>query len=342
MNNLNHHRPPKHRYRLPSEVSAALQQKSAEEQARLAEMWDLAENYYGDEPDDATFRALGVEIWHNLEAALHQETQEPARKPYLRLVKAPLRLITPQTMRWVGIAACIVLLVAVGLVFTNRPVSVEAPYGAQLTHTLPDGSVVTLNSGTRISYASTFGEETRQVKLTRGEVFFEVTKAEQPFSVQTFNGRVTVLGTQFNVRAWSSDVDAATEVAVASGTVRFAPHRHPEQAVILEAGQSARLAHASDAPITLDTVNTPNALSWRAGSFKFSRHAFGTVIDELERRFDVRIQVSPLSLLNEPVGILIENPLGAEEIIRDICEFNGCQYRAIPGGYEITQPAAVE
>ena len=85
-----------------------------------------------------------------------------------------------------------------------------------------------------------------------------------------------------------------------------------------------------------------NALSWRAGSFKFSNHSIGTVIDELERRFDVRIKVSLKSLLSEQYGVLIDNPLGAEEIIRDICELNRCQYRTIPGGYEIPHPAAEE
>ena len=245
-------------------------------------------------------------------------------------------------MRWVAAAACIVLLVAVGIVFTNQPVSIEAPYGEQLTHTLPDGSMVTLNSGTKISYASTFGDKTRRVKLVRGEVFFDVTKQTEPFSVQTFNSAVTVLGTEFNVRAWPSDFDAATEVTVAEGTVRFAPRRDPAQALILEAGDVARLTRENSAPIALalNSVNTQNALSWRAGSFKFSNHTVGAVVDELERRFDVRIKVSLNNLLDEPYGVLKDNPLGAEEIIRDICELNNCQYRTVPGGYEIIQPAA--
>ena len=338
MNVLNRHTDPEHRYRLPNEVLAALQQEGDEESARLAEIWDMAGNYYGQEPDDATFQALGVEIWQNLEAVLHQETQEQAPKPHLRLVKAPLRLLKPQPMRWVAMAACIALLIAVGIVFTDGAVSIEAPYGEQLTHELPDGSTVTLNSGTRISYAQAFGDETRQVKLVHGEVFFDVTKSEKPFSVQTFNGTVTVLGTSFNVRAWPSD--AATDVAVASGTVRVAIHDAPDQALILEAGESARLADQEDAPVALETVNTENALSWRHGSFKFSNHPLGTIIDELERRFDVRIKVSTKSLLDKPFGVLKDNPIGAEEIIRDICELNACQYRTIPGGFEITQSAA--
>ena len=338
MNNQNRHTDPEHRYRLPDQVLAALQQEGEEETTRLTEIWDMAGNYYGQEPDDATFQALGVEIWQNLEAALHEETQEQApKKPHLRLVKAPLRLLKPQPMRWAAIAACIAILIAVGIVFTGGAVSIEAPYGQQLTHELPDGSTLTLNSGTRISYAQSFGEETRHIKLVHGEVFFDVTESDKAFSVQTFNGTVTVLGTSFNVRAWPSD--AATDVAVATGTVRMASRQNPEQALILEAGESARLADQEEAPLALDPVNTENALSWQDGSFKFSKHSIGTILDEVERRFDVRIKVSSKSLLDKPFGVLKDNPPGAEEIIRDICELNACQYRTVPGGFEITQSA---
>ncbi len=328
-------------HQLPPELAEALKHESDEERAGLAEAWAVAGHYRGQEPGDATFCALGTEIRHNLEAALEQEAGALSKSP-LRLVKPPLRLVKPQTLRWVAAAACIVLLVAVGLVFTNQPIRIEAPYGEQFTHTLPDGSTVTLNSGTRISYASSFGDETRRIKLVRGEVFLDVTKQDESFSVQTFNSAVTVLGTQFNVRAWPSDFDAATEVVVAEGTVRFAPRRDPAQALILEAGDAARLDREASAPMAmvLDSVNTQNALSWRSGGFKYSKHTVGTVINELERRFDVRIKVSSNSLLSLDYGVLKDNPLGAEEIIRDICELKHCQYRTVPGGYEITEAAA--
>ncbi|MFB3133114.1 MAG: FecR family protein [Rhodothermales bacterium] len=338
MNKRYGHTDSEHRYRLPSEVHASLDQEPEEERARLLEVWDLAEHALGEEPDEAAFRRLGAEIWHNLEATLEQETPVPASTPRLRLVKAPLRLVTPRALRWVGMAACIALLVTVGTLYTQQPISVVAPYGENTSYTLPDGSQLTLNSGTKISYARHFGQEARRVKLVRGEVVFDVAKGEHPFSVQTFNGTVTVLSTEFNVRAWPKDIDPATEVAVASGTVRLTSRRHPEKNVTLEAGQLARLARQSDTPVILDETNTENALSWRTGGFKFAAHPLGTVVNELERRYDVRINVSSTIPLNTPVGILADNPRSAEEIIRDLCEYNGYEYRAVPGGYQITQP----
>ena len=337
------HTYPNDRYRLPSEVQASLNQEPKDERARLLEVWDLAEYALGEEPDEAAFRRLGSEIWQNLEAALEEENAPavPAPEPGLRLVKAPLRLVHSRALRWVAVAASVALLIAVGTFYTQKPITVTASTGETLTHPLPDGSELTLNSGTKISYARHFGEENRQVKLVRGEVHFDVTRGAHPFTVQTFNGTVTVLGTEFNVRARPKDLDAATEVAVEKGIVRFAPRRQLTASLTLEAGQSARLDRQSNAPSALEAAYTPNALAWRNGGFKFSDHPLGTVIDELERRYDVRIKVSSNISLNTPVAILNDYAENAEEIIRDICEYNNrCQYRAVPGGYQITEPVA--
>ncbi|MCH8961482.1 MAG: FecR domain-containing protein [Bacteroidetes bacterium] len=330
---------PKHRYRLPSELLTSLEQEPEDERAGLQEAWDFAEHALGEEPDEAAFRRLGAEIWQNLEAALEEEAPvTTAPRPRLRLVKAPLRLVNPRALRWVAAVACIALLIAVGTLYTQKPITVVASYGETTPYTLPDGSTLLLNSGTKISYARHFGEEARLVKLVRGEVAFDVTQGEHPLTVQTFNGMVTVLGTEFNVRAWPRDIDPATEVAVEEGTVQLAARHQSSASITLEAGQSARLDRQSDAPVALDEAYTLNALSWHNGGFKFPDHPLGTVVNELERRYDVRVKVSSKISLNTPVAILNDDPDDAEAIIRDICEYKGYEYRAVPGGYQITQP----
>ncbi len=320
----------------PPEVLEALAHERAADRAALVETWHLAGHYLRPEPDEAAFRRLGVEIWDHLEAALQAEAPAP---PPARPAHAPLRLVRLQTVRRLALAACVALLVGVGLFLWQQPVTVTAPYGQTAGLELPDGSDVVLNSGATLRYRRSFGEAARTVTLD-GEAFFAVTTDEAPFVVQTFNGAVTVLGTQFNVRAWPDDLDPATDVAVLSGRVRLAARHAATQALTLGAGESARLFARSDAPVALDEVGLDNALAWRNGGFKFSNHPLGTVTRELARRYAVRVEVTPKSLLDKPVAILKENPLGAEEILRDICEYNGYAYRAIPGGYEIYQPDA--
>ncbi|MBC8052290.1 MAG: FecR domain-containing protein [Sphingobacteriaceae bacterium] len=83
--------------------------------------------------------------------------------------------------------------------------------------TLPDGTNLTINKHTKLSYASDFDEKERNVRLEQGEVFFKVTRNEaKPFIIQAGEVRVRVLGTSFNVKHTGSQ----TEVIVETGLVR--------------------------------------------------------------------------------------------------------------------------
>ncbi|MDX1548166.1 MAG: FecR domain-containing protein [Rhodothermales bacterium] len=327
---MNESRPYEPHPALPLEVLEALAGEPAEEQAALKDAWAAAAAYRRTEPSDETFARLGDEIWQHLESAIQPE---PAPQP-LRLVRAPLRLVRPATLRYAALAACIALLVAVGLSLRTSTTTLTAPAGQTLAVELPDGSEVQLNSASTLTYRDGFGAGSRTVAL-EGEAYFDVVTAEAPFIVESASGTVTVLGTEFNVRAR----EAATVVTVAEGTVRVAPRRAETQAVVITAGQTARLAAPDAAPERLDDAYAAYALAWRAGGFKFADVALGEVIREIERRFDVRIAVENNELLDDPVALLKENPLDAEEILRDLCEYNGCEYRQTRRGYAVYQSA---
>ena len=90
------------------------------------------------------------------------------------------------------------------LVAAAQPVSVSTPLGVKSDVVLPDGSRVRLNGGTRIVYPALFGDE-RRVEVD-GEAYFEVEHdARRPFVVVTGQVVSTVLGTTFNVHAYSED-----------------------------------------------------------------------------------------------------------------------------------------
>jgi hypothetical protein len=110
----------------------------------------------------------------------------------------------------------------------------------------------------------------------------------------------------------------------------------------LHAGDAAILTASADAPQALNDAGPENALAWREGGFKFTGVPLGTIITEVERRYDVQIDVTDQTLLDDPVVLLIEKSLGAEQILRDICEYNGYDYRATDDGYVIYRPAATE
>jgi ferric-dicitrate binding protein FerR (iron transport regulator) len=324
---------------LPDEVRAALAEAAPEVRQDIQRIWAEARPSEAGMPSDAEWRAVGDAMWSDLEAALRADDRgsvAPARDraPHR---SAPLRLVHSTRIRGIALAACIALLVAVGLFWWQQPVSVTAPAGEIVQVTLPDGSTVALNSGSTIAYTGAYGGQRRTVRLV-GEGFFDVVPDAAPFVVETFNGATTVLGTSFNVRAWPDDPDASTTVAVVSGVVRLAAEEG--EAVTLEAGDAARLAASAEAPVALDETPPENALAWRRGGFKFTGVPLGTIVTEVERRYDVEIEVTEPSLLNDPVVLLIEKSLGAEQILRDICEYNGYDYRATADGFVIYRPAS--
>lgn len=325
---------------LPPDVAAALADEPAAAQAEYAELWALAARADAETPDDATFRDLGRDMWAELEASIAADVQpakpsvrpQPERAP----ARSAVRKARFRPARWVAFAACLALLAAVGLSLWQQPLTTTAPLGETVAVTLPDGSSVLLNSGSELTYPRSF-DATRIVELT-GEALFDVEKGTAPFVVETFNGATTVLGTQFNVRAWPDDPVAMTRVTVLEGLVRFASLDDTRGGVLLEAGQTARLAAAAALPTSPESVPADYAVAWQSGGFKFTDVPLATVLQELERRYAVEITVEDTALLDDSVSILIEKSLGAEQIVSDICEYNGYSFRETSDGFAIYRP----
>ncbi|MCK5538230.1 MAG: FecR domain-containing protein, partial [Bacteroidales bacterium] len=134
-------------------------------------------------------------------------------------------------MQFSRAAAIFILLVSLGFVFSQvlnnfKNISEEivwfettAPRGEKSKINLPDGSVVWLNSETTIRYPHNFTADNRNVEL-KGEAYFEVEKyKEMPFTVKTKDYTINVLGTKFNVMAYS-DFNR-TETALIEGKVQI-------------------------------------------------------------------------------------------------------------------------
>ena len=114
--------------------------------------------------------------------------------------------------RWALGSIALFILLGVGYTLWSGKTLQEPVYqelyaekGDKLIVVLPDGSKVWLNSDSKLSYSSNFNEKSRNVILD-GEAYFEVAKnKKRPFKVQTDKIAINVLGTSFNVSAYSSD-----------------------------------------------------------------------------------------------------------------------------------------
>lgn len=244
-------------------------------------------------------------------------------------------IVTPlKKWRWVMAAASVLLILGLGILLV--PHKIEVPY-AQITEvTLPDGSEVTLNSGSTLKYSRLFSLLDREVTLN-GEAYFSINDRDNEllFRVKTNGTVVEVTGTEFNVRSWREEPDSRTEVVVAEGTVRFYPDNRKEQSVSVAAGLMSHWKSGLTAPTEADSVKLDHVLGWKNQKFAFTNKPLGIILQELERRFDVPINLEADEYFNENVTIYYVNPQSAEPILQDICRIKGLRYAEASQGYRV-------
>jgi transmembrane sensor len=201
----------------------------------------------------------------------------------------------PRRRRWLfGLAASLagVLLGTVLVVRFVWNLGVYAtPVGVQATVKLDDGSVIFLNTSSRVKVE--YSTDRRAVRLFEGEALFTVAKdSSRPFFVLTDNAEVRAVGTQFSVYRSSS---TATSVAVLEGAVEVSvPKKVPasEEVVpkILAAGDEATVERAQ----VLKAVkpNVQRAVAWRSRQLIFSGDQVAEIVAEFNRynRRQIRVE----------------------------------------------------
>jgi len=159
--------------------------------------------------------------------------------------------------------------------YSGRYVS---PRGERRIVDLPDGSALTLNTGSIAQVR--FYESERRVLLEQGEAFFSVASAvNHPFVVDAGVATVTVTGTRFNVRRDAGQVS----VAVESGSVEVAGGKWWNRKVRrLSAAQSVQVA-SSAAVSEVSKANIEMLTAWRQGKVIFNAAPLATIVAEMNR-----------------------------------------------------------
>ncbi|HEX6860708.1 MAG TPA: FecR domain-containing protein [Caulobacteraceae bacterium] len=177
--------------------------------------------------------------------------------------------------------------------------------GQRSTVTLPDGSVVTLNTGTVLRTRA--DGERRLLYLDRGQAFFKVAKDKtHPFVVYAGGRKVTAVGTAFDVR-----VDQGRfEVTLVEGKVRVeTPLPHPARALpAAPAVETTEMVAGSQFTATnagrwsVERADTATETAWLTGWLKFENQPLGEVVAELARYSDARIVLEDEQLAAMPVS----------------------------------------
>ncbi|MGN8070397.1 FecR family protein [Mucilaginibacter sp. 22184] len=191
------------------------------------------------------------------------------------------------------------------------------PRGGQYQLVLADGTRVWLNAASSVKYPVEFSGSERKVELT-GEAYFEVAHDQKrPFRVVSNGQRVEVLGTHFNINAY--DNEQAVKTTLLQGSVRIVAGANIKT---IKPGEQAQLKHGQ---VTVNAVDTDEAVAWKNGFFNFNDADIGTVMRQLTRWYDLEVKYEGSIPQRQFTGEISRN-VTARQIL-DILSFKKIHYR---------------
>lgn len=180
--------------------------------------------------------------------------------------------------------------------YKQIPNIVSVNKGQRAGITLPDGTIVHLNSESKLTYTSDFNGKLREVVL-EGEAFFEVTpNKEKPFIVKTSVFDVEVLGTSFNVSVYNDE--NIVETALMEGKVKLTMQGCPSKPVYLTPSQKF-IYSRSDRQGTISIMEGDTELAWKQGILAFSAEPLEEVFRKIERWYGVTMHYDKESLVDD-------------------------------------------
>lgn len=193
---------------------------------------------------------------------------------------------------------------------TSDEMIVSTGMGERANVTLPDGTVVSLNSDSKLGYIpKTYNQEERNIEFS-GEAYFQVAKnASVPFIINAKGLKVQVLGTTFNLSVRENAQTA--ELALEEGSVRLLSVKSNKM-VTLSPLQKAILDQNTGAITVVSEENVSDASAWRLGDMVFRNTPLSEVLRTIEENYNVSIEInSDICLTDQftgsvPVGNLNE------------------------------------
>ena len=218
---------------------------------------------------------------------------------------------------------------------------VSTRHGSKSKVQLPDGTVVFLNSGSKLTYNQAFNGKLREVHLI-GEAFFEVAKDKmRPFIIHTNTVDVKVLGTVFNLRAYPDE--QTTETSLIHGSVEVVLLDNPDKKIVLKPSEklvvqntrpAAPVQEAANDEAPLVTISRVHNLkkdssiletSWVENKLAFDNESLEVIAQKLERWFDVEIVITDEALKKATYTVTFDGE-GLKEVLNALKEADGFSF----------------
>lgn len=252
---------------------------------RLSAIWD------GDGKPTPTFNA--DEAWKKVDGQLSVET--PAEKSGVMKYLLPIAAM---------IAGVIIIIGAYRTMMTGDEVKmlVAETQSEPMELALSDGSVVFLNTNSKLEYPAQFSEEGRNVSLS-GEAFFEVKRdTTKQFRISAEGSLVTVLGTSFSVKT----TDETVEVVVSTGRVAVEDQMQPGPKLELTAGEKGIYLKAERNVAPSFDVETDH-LFWKDRTLRYDATPLAEVIEQINRNYDAEVLLADSAIRACPLSTTFQN-----------------------------------
>jgi transmembrane sensor len=227
----------------------------------------------------------GIARYDLLQQALGEESgQDTARRTF------------PRVFRYAAAIGGMILLAGGAVLFYRQQatpaenVVINAGKDPRKTVVLPDGSAIVLRENSTVQLSPGFNRENRKLTLT-GEAFFDVTQNSQhPFIVHTAVVDIKVLGTVFNVSAYSN---RQTETALFKGKVEVTLANNPAQKIVLQPNQKLTTNISKPfavAPLDADPVNhKAKEIAWVRNRLEIENEPLEVIAARLEKWYGIRV-----------------------------------------------------
>ncbi len=265
---------------------------------------------------DTSYLKSKEEAWEELSRRI--DSRAVVRPPARLVIRRPGGLVA---------AAVIVLVLGAALFARFYAKTIATPAGNHLTQLLPDGSVVEMNAGSTIRFKPLWWYVEREV-IFEGEAFFKVRKGKT-FQVLSELGRVTVLGTSFNIFARENHYRVTCysgKVRVVAGSSGHSVDITSNDEATLNRDGSLRLSHLT---------NPEETISWINHEFYFTGTPLPLVFDEIERQYGVRIVTKKIPDYLYTGNFTGRRPL--EEVLGMVCKPYGLAFYPVKDGFMIEQ-----
>ena len=249
--------------------------------------WELSSNYTEQEV---------------LDINIEDEWQKISKQINFNETKSNIReLKTRKFQIWkfaVGIAA--ILIISFGLLFIFSPKQETIIAENKIVETeLIDGTQITLNLNSQISYSKKYNSKNRNIKL-EGEAYFKVQhNPKKPFIIETKDFYVEVIGTEFYVSAIQNN----PQVIVTSGKVLVYTKKDSKT---ITAGEKINF-NFPEKLIKIETNKNLNYLSWKTKKIIFKDNTIEEVTEILEKTYNVKIKILNPKINSYTLNVVFDN-----------------------------------